>query len=241
MRDLPDHTQQIVLRYEGGFIGLEELAVRVGSIVPWDFKGNIFLAEGFESEDTEVDSHAETAASTAARSSAHKYQGDWSFKLETGDVADEYTYLGLNLVQPTGSKIAVQSMLGFDSGVKEIIYTLDAWDGTNYYHAAIKYNRNDQKLYYLDSSSTYQEFASSVRLGKAAFMWVPFRLGFDPTTGYYTKAYVAGVEYDLSGYAMNSGSTVGNSLIVVGVANYALAGLGCTIHVDNIVGAANVQ
>ena len=50
-KDLPDYTREMILRYEGGFVGLEELAARLKSIVPWDLKGNILLLEDFESEE----------------------------------------------------------------------------------------------------------------------------------------------------------------------------------------------
>lgn len=43
IKDLPDYTREMVIKYDAGFIGLEELAYRLKSIVPWDLRGNVIF------------------------------------------------------------------------------------------------------------------------------------------------------------------------------------------------------
>jgi len=241
MPDLPDYTRQMVLRYEGGFIGLEELAARLGSVVPWDLQGNILLAENFESEETEYELYAETVASTATRSSRHKFLGDWGIKLTTANAVDEYTCLAANILGPTTGKVAVFALLGLVDPVREILITANTWDGTTYHHPALKYTRTTQVLAILDEGEVWRTVAGGLILGTAAFRWYPFRLDFDLATGYYHKAYVAGVEYDLSGYANRGTATTGPPRINTVISNYAIAGVGSTVYLDSLVIAKNIQ
>jgi hypothetical protein len=241
MRDLPDYTREMVLRYTGGFIGLEELAARLGSVVPWDLQGNILLAEDFETEETEYTTHAETAASEVVRTTRHKFLGDWSMKLSTGSVADEYTSISREILGTKDCKVAVFALLGFEPPVKMIQIDAWSWDGTTYHHPSLIYRRSTQQLTIVDGDGNEQVIASSLVLGGAAFKWYPFRLDFDLATGYYHKAYVAGEEYDLSAYAAQGGATSGAPFIALTVSNYAEAAVGCDINLDSLVVAKNIQ
>lgn len=241
VRDLPDYTREMVIRYTGGFIGLEELATRLGFVGPWDLRGNIILAENFESEETEYTLYAESVNSSATRSSRHKFLGDWAIKLDTGDVADEYTSLHANVVCPQDCKVAVFALLGFDYTVKEILIEPYSWDGSIYYLPTLRYRRGTTELAITDENGNYQAIDSALSLGQVAFMWYPFRLDFDLATGNYHKAYVAGQEYDLSGYAMEPSLTSGSPFIALTISNYAVAAAGCIIYLDCLVIAKNVQ
>lgn len=240
VHDLPDYTREMIIKYTGGFIGLEELAYRLKSIVPWDLQGNVIFMEDFESEVTEWDLVPDGTGSSAARSSVRKWSGDWSIKLVAGDEVDASSYIERNYNGNEAVRLGFFSRLLLLSGTGAIIlrgsFQVGAFDN----HFALRFRPADQVLEYFDENGIWQTITLDW-LGRVDGGWWPLLLVVDLTTGYYVKAFFGGTEFDLSAYKVEQEDATGFSFagsLVVEVD--AVGAEGGTIHVDDIVVVKNV-
>jgi len=199
MGDLPDYTREMVLKGAAGFTGLEELAARLGSIVPWDVKGNIVLMEDFESEETEWLSSCDALGSTATRSSRHKYSGDWACKLYVvGNIAAYAAYYRYFHFPGTSKYAAFARLCWAGSNVKNSLgVTLQ--DGTKEYYAEVVYDLlTPETLKVLSTGGAYRDVSTTLKIRPDQYAWLPVLLTFSLTTGYYDKLYFGDYEYDIS-------------------------------------------
>lgn len=203
-KDLPDHTKEVILRYTGGFIGLEELSVRLGYPGPWEHGGNVVFMDNFDTEETDWDIAVTGAGAAVARSSRHKFSGDWSLKFTVPDVAGADATAQRWLSYPGSAKYGLFARLGWDTDLTAFFINLYMGDGTSKYQAWVQYNLNTQVLRLLHPTGPYANIATSLELGEAEVTFYPIFLVVDLDTGKYDKLYFADVEHDLSAYSLYS-------------------------------------
>jgi hypothetical protein len=240
VHDLPDYTREMIIKFTGGFIGLEELAYRLKSIVPWDLQGNVIFLEDFESEVTEWDLVVVGTLSSAARSSERKWSGDWSLKLVADDEVDATAYATRQFGVPDKTKLGIFTRLGFLNNQKEIIIECGVSQDNAQYQPALLYRGEANELYYRDDTDTFQLLASDVSLGLTEILWWPFLLVVDLETGKYVKAVVNNTTYDLSDKAMYDAGAGVPFYGSVAVRANAVGAFGTTTYVDDIIVVKNV-
>lgn len=240
MKDLPDYTREMVIRYEGGFIGLEELAARLGSIVPWDMKGNIVLMEDFESELTEWTLSATGTEAVATRQSRHKFSGDWAIRLEPGTGVSDWAYLCRDVYYPGLTKYAIFTRIAWASATInwELRATFEDMGVETW--ASIKYDLSAQTLSVKTESGVWQEIATGVIISSDTFVFHPILLIVDLVNNRYDKLYLDDTEYDLSTYTLSSADNLARTRLEVLVATYGPFPSGYPIYVDDIIIAKNV-
>ena len=240
MRDLPDYTKLITVNYEGGFVGLEELAARLGSIAPFNLKGNIVLMEDFESEETEWMLETSGVDSVAARTSRHKFSGDWAIKLTAGGGATDYAQMRRQIYCPGLSKLAIFARIAWVKGSYhwELFATYDILGVSTY--ARVGYDLETGDLYIKTTGGNYQAIASSLFITPAEYAFYPILLTVDLVNGKYDKLYFGDTEYDLSTYELSTVDDLANTYLEVGVINYGGGSYIWTIYVDDIIIAKNV-
>jgi len=240
VKDLPDYTREMIIKYTGGFIGLEELAARLGSIVPWDMKGNIVLAENFESELTDWYDGSDELGSTALRSSRHKYSGDWSVKLYNVGGADTEAILYRYFHFPGTTKYAAFTRFGWDEKCRKLLLHIRLYTGLKEFQIQVTYDLPTTTLSVLTTGDIDYEVTTSLTLSQSVVTWYPVLITFDLNTGYYDKLYVGDTEYDISSIALyyTEGGADPQGYIIVG----ALMGnaVPFTAYVDDIIIAKNV-
>jgi len=240
MGDLPDYTRQVTIRYEGGFLGLEELAVRLGFPGVWNLKGNIILMEDFESELTEWADES-TGTCTATRSSRHKFSGDWALKLYNPGGAGAIQSITRRYFQNPGSgKFAVFSRWCWTTGNVDNLIGVAISKGTTNYFAEVRYNLiSPLTLYIYTTGGTYYEVDAALDVSPDDYAWFPVLLTFNLDTGYYDKLYFADQEYDISDVPMYSAELGGDVVasVYVGTGEEETE---FTTYVDDIIIAKNV-
>jgi hypothetical protein len=240
LKDLPDYTKEITLTGLAGFTGLEELAVRLGSIVPWDMKGNIVLMEDFESELTEWTDGSDSPC-TATRSSRHKFSGDWSLKLNYPSalgVKNIRAYRDFHFPGMVKYAAFARFCLGDGSNIpwlflelynSETLYIIDLrWDGSNITFSVIT------------TGGAYQDIPGCLTFIPGIDTWFPIMITFDLKSGYYDKLYISGQEFDISDIPLYSEPSVGRTwgYFEVGVQQASEGAI--ATYVDDIIIAKNV-
>lgn len=200
--DLPDYTRRITHIYTGGFIGLEELAVRLGSIVPYNLQGNVIFMEDFETEETEWTLDEDGGDSLASRQTRQKYQGNWAMKLLADDVASAYAGMS-NLIHIPGlAKYGQYGRFKWDENLQRLRFRNHFLvEGVNYY-VGMRYSLPTTTLEVESGDDTWVPVATNLSIGEGTAVWYPITLTYDLVNLLYDKLKIAEYEYDISAYSI---------------------------------------
>lgn len=240
-RDLPDGTRKMILEFSGGLVGLEELAARLGSIVPWDMQGNVFLSEDFEG--TEINWTPETAGVGAAidLTSDRYYGGVKSLQLTVPNLANAYArikrYLphlgtkkygfGCALILPGPHGCALKFMATFK---RSAVLT----------YAGIKIDNEGGYIMVRTAADTWTNVLA-IPGHDANLTWHLLQFYADLESGYHDKLRYDDEEVDLSAYALGTAAQAGTDrYCLLECGYYATSNLGGDYYVDNIVAVRNV-
>jgi len=239
-RGHPDYITPVTHVTVEGLAGLEELAARLSSIVPWDMEGNVVLMEDFETELTDWTDTSSGGTSSAARSSRHKYSGDWSVKLDVAGAAVTYATIRRLLHYPGLLKYALFGRFCFDEDAEYIELGAELNTGEEEYVAYAKYDRANETLEVYSTGEAYVSAGTPPALSQATPVFYPLLLTLDLATGYYDKLYLGDTEYDISTIPLwretNDDPPRGKLFAKAGTVATAVF----TAYVDDIVLAKNV-
>jgi len=241
VKDLPDYTRQMVIKYEGGFVGLEELAIRLGFIGPWDLRGNVILMDDFESELTEWATDTEAGGSSVARSSTHKYSGDWSVKLSIAALVNGYASIIRRLLPPGLLRYGLFARFGWEYNYGLISLYLNYMTGTTRYTVDVDYDALAGTLVVYPHGGGTHTVASDLWVSFSGFKWIPMLVTFDMATKCYDKIYFADVEYDVSGVEIAHSGTTAKPCIEVNPMAFNEAANAWTCYIDDVLLAKNVS
>lgn len=239
-KDLPDHTKQMTVVFGGGLVGLEELAARLGSIVPWDLQGNIVLMEDFETELTEWGTEIDGAGVTIALVTERKYSGDYSLRIGIPSGSGTSGWAYRSIYYPGLVKYCLFCRAGWADGMNKIELSMELYDGTYHYAIAIDYDALISTLRVYDDTGAYQEITDSLSLIPSDLTWFPLYVFFDLSTLKYDKVVIGSAEYDLSAYGIFREADGSTPHAVIKVKTIKTDTLAYVVYFDDIILAKNV-
>lgn len=240
-RDLRDGTRKMVLEFSGGFVGLEELAARLGSIVPFDMQGNVFLAEDFEIDLNNWTAETAVEGDGVVISETYHHSLYSSLNLTAASAAGAYArikrYLphlgakkhgfGCALVLPHAHGCALKFMATFK---KSAVLT----------YAGIKIDNENGQIMVRTADDTWTNVLA-IAGHDANHTWHLLQWYCDLVTGYHDKLRWDDTEVDLSAYALAATAEAGtDTYCLIECGYYATSNLGGDYYVDDIVAVRNV-
>ncbi len=165
-----------------------ELAVRLGSIVTDDRRGNVVWLEDFERGLSNRWRLSPYGASTAVISGEASKSGFYSAKIQTGAASGNLMDLHHYMPLPVESKIGFEAHFSIQEHVGEIIFFLYIYDGTDEITAGVKYLPGTDKWQYYNVGGTWSDLFTSMALleYKECFHMVKFVVDYE--TGEYVRA-----------------------------------------------------
>ena len=241
VKDLPDYTREMLIKYTGGFIGLEELATRLGFPGPFDLRGNVIFMDNFESELTEWADASTGGTGYIARSSARKFSGDWSLKLYNSGIAGEIATAEHDVCPAGIGKYGVFARFGYDGNCQKLTLGINIRDGVREYEAEVRYNLATKQLIVLTAGGAEHIVASDLELLPWDVLFVPVLMTFDLSAGKYMKVYIGDLEYDVSDIDLFDVGAQTTYQGYVYVTSEATTPAAFTVYVDDIIVLKNVQ
>ncbi|MBA7716845.1 hypothetical protein ES703_125927 [subsurface metagenome] len=239
-QDLPDYTRKMIIEYTGGFMGLEELAVRLGSIVPWDMRGNVVFMEDFETEETEWDKTEVKAGDSVTRQTRRKWSGNWAMKMVTSDVNNAETRLYRDIAHPGDTKVAIFSRIAFDRDLRDLRFGFLEHKGVPLNRFFLRYQLQTTELSIHIEPDIWEVIDDSLNFEPTTYIWLPICLTVNLETSKYDKLRMGSHEYDISAYGPDIGVINRTPLLRPYVYNHEIDDVGATIYVDDIVLVKNV-
>ena len=201
-RDLPDGTRKMTIAYTGGFVGLEELAVRLGSIVPYNLLGNVVLMEDFETTLTEWVADVIGVGNTVARSTTHKYSGSYSIEFDISTPGTNWGMVTRHIYYPGVDKYGLFCRAAWDDSMEVFDISVSFYDGIYVYGNGVKYDYLNKRLQIYDDTGDWVTIDDDLDLGFPSLTWCPMLFTFDLASLLFDKVYIAGHEYDISAYGV---------------------------------------
>ncbi|MCK4722491.1 MAG: hypothetical protein KAT75_04265 [Dehalococcoidia bacterium] len=203
-QDLPDYTRKVIIEYTGGFIGLEELATRLGFIAPFNLQGNLVLMEDFETEETEWTSATGVPLDTVLRTSRTKWSGNWCIHCHTeaGAGAEAWAIRALHF-----AGIARYGLFGrakWDADLGILGFEILLQSRTHTYYVGVRYNLTTTTLEVRDIGVADHVVDNALTINPATAIWFPILLTFDLNTLLFDRLYFAEIEYDISAHAFTA-------------------------------------
>jgi len=184
-----------------------ELAVRLGSIVTFDRRGNVLWMDNFESgiegwEDGSGDgNHSFSWNPTYHRS------GGFCAKLTTDDDTDDNAFMLRRLPYPTLSKNGFEYSFINDIRRKEQYIRLDHYDGDDLLRGYLRWTQSTRTWAYYTGTSypgSWVDLAPVIKLEGLVPIFHTIKLVCDFENGEYVRLLVNDTVYDMSGIPLYS-------------------------------------
>lgn len=177
---------------------LAEHAVRLGSPVSFDRRGNVMWFDDFESGIQKWHGGGLGEGWAVAASAAAARNGAFSVKLTTGAVIDYAVELSHRWYFPALSKVGFEASFAIVDTSHTIEFTQYFFDGSHRHYGGLRYLPDDDKLQYYDENGDWQDLATGLDLVEYAEVFHTIKLVMDLSTHKYVRALLNDVEYDLS-------------------------------------------
>lgn len=146
------------------------------------------------------------------RSISHMKSGNYSLKLTTGDLEDDYAAIRYYLQNVALKKIGVEYSFALGSCIKRIENLITLFNGTHYHWVHTLYYPQDEILRIIKKDGSEQTIAN-VKLFAKDNLFNSWKMTFDYDTKRWIAVYLNDVKYDVSEYEMPSGDSTQASYI----------------------------
>jgi len=181
-----------------------ENAVRLGSIVTFDRRGNVLWLDDFE--DCNIDKWVTGAGSESEITPEAARSGSFSAKLTAPASEAGRGYIEKFFPQPRYSKIGFEISFTLTEDVRFFYMQIFWWTGTQAYEAEARYFVDTEELYIRKEDHPVTDVAQWVLIAENLNLRLyrnPFhtmKLVMDPVTIKYERLILSNMEYDISNY-----------------------------------------
>jgi len=213
---------------------LGELAVRLGSIVWFDRRGDVILLDDFESglpkwAGTYVGDGASVGLSNVLARS-----GGWSVLLTAGSTGGRSASITHVIPYPVLSRFGLECSFCIDDKLDELTMAFSLFDGVDFRTAALKYDAPEKALRYLDDVG-YQDLVTGLELFHSGLPFWTWKVVANFSAGTYERVVLNEAEHDLSGTPLGTGESVVVPNIEVWIQNKGLAGENAQVYLDDVI------
>ncbi len=214
---------------------MAELAVRLGSIVSFDRRGDVIFLDDFEDGIVKWVGAAFPLTGSVASDTTYARSGAKCVKMVTGAVSGALAQLTWYGAYPALSKLGLELSWASQQELYNIDLNLYAYDGTKYLQGALSYDRPTYTLRYFDSTGAWVALAASLQTRELLPLWNTLKLVMDPVTGRYVRALFGATEYDMSALDLYSDASGFASHLIATAVLTAQEAVAKTAYLDDVI------
>ena len=218
---------------------MAELAVRLGSIVSFDRRGDVVWLDDFEDNIAKWDVSVIGGGSSAALSTDRPHSGNKSAKLTCATGTSPEVQLVKMFPYPilsgVGFEVAVCGYTSFDYLLADIVLA----NGTTITTARARYNPVAQTLQYLGADGNYHTIDTGVALVTGYNLYNRIKLVSDLAAGKLNRLLYNERSYDLSAYTAYTGASSAGPYLTVVIKVVGHTGDTDVVYVDDVIVTQN--
>lgn len=218
---------------------MAELAVRLGSIVSFDRRGDVVWYDDFESTTLKWASVLAGAGAAVARSTAMAYHGDASLAITAGSDGSHYANAYRNLELPVLSKVGVELAFAHEGNTSAVSLLLQVHTGGTALWPAVAYSHVAKTLSYYAATGATVILATGVSLPYSAQIWNHLKLVIDIDDAEYQRLIVGSTTYDMTGIACLTSASVAVPLLQTQIIHEGVAGSNPVCYVEDVIFTQN--
>lgn len=196
---------------------LGELAVRLGSIVTHDRRGDVLWLDDFEATLNKWDESTIGTGAAIAIDTLWARNGAQSLHLTGGSDSLRRAFVAHTNPLTGLSNIGMELAVMFDGDFDNFTLDFSVFDGTDRLRGRLRYQDDTNILEYIDSSNNPVTLESSFVLAHFDSEFHVLKLVIDAVGRNYVRAIVDQTEYDLSGVNLHVSTSAGSPRIVASV------------------------
>jgi len=218
---------------------MAELAVRLGSPVAYDRRGDVVWYDDFENGVSRWSELGSGTGHALAADTTYSLRGAASALLTAGSDGLQNGLMRFAITSTVSDRMGVAEAIALGDNIAQHWLFFEYLDGANRYEWAILYDHLVNTLSYQDSTGTFIAFASGVILRDTKGGWAEAKLVCDLVAHTYVRFQLGAVEYSLDGLGVfNAPSAAApRTMISVQIQGDALAI--ATLYVDDVILTAN--
>lgn len=214
---------------------LGELAVRLGSIVTHDRRGDVIFLDNFEDGLGKWDTGSDGGGDSVALSSARARSGRLSALLTSGSGVGGYAQIfrGVNL--PVLSGLGVELSFSVPVALETLVLQLHVLDGSRRYRFEVTYDDANNRLDRLHVGGGLTTVASGLVLAGWGRMFHTLKLVGNTLNGKYGRLILNDETYDLEGAVAYNGTDYGAPRLELTVTARGRDGYNDAVHIDDVI------
>jgi len=222
-----------------GLDDLGEHAVRLGSPVLWDRRGDVLVADAFDRGLGEWNWNYNGTGADVQLWTGENRQGAYCVNLVAGKTTNGWAGISRAIPYAVRSRIGLEASVGLDADTSNWQWAITWRDGAWVWDARMRYDFQNQVLQYYDDAAAWQTFATGVKVRAWSGAWSTGKLVVDLTTQEYVRALFADHEYDLSAYGIVKSTTATVVELTVSLIQFGVLGANPEGKVDSVIVTRN--
>lgn len=231
----PDFGMYAVKETVSGLADIGELAVRLGSIVTFDRRGDVYWFDDFEDDITKWMVGGDDATYEVVWSPVATHKGAFSIELKAGSGGSYYAYMRKYAAPIPLTRLGFECWYTINSNSEYIDITIGRCESGEVTYGTLRLKPATRELQYEDSKGNYQTFKTLASLETTVYHFAPMKLVIDLVTGKYVRALFLDKEYDLSSYSLRTASTAAKLSTWMQIYHKGEDGTNRSIYVDNVI------
>lgn len=216
-------------------LDLGELAVRLGSPVTFDRRGDVIFLDEFENGLGHCQTLTSGAGGAVEMTTDETRYGGYAAKLIGGSDSSRWALLHYILPKPIFSGIGLETHFRVGDDVEYVSLRILVYDGTYYHEGEIRHDQANNRWEYLKADGTYVVFQTGAIIPSAAHLFHPAKLVVDLENDEYIRALVTGEEEDLSGIPLRVVLSAVNPDLRARVMVTSTAGNNGWVYADSVI------
>lgn len=182
-------------------VGNAELAGRLGFPASWDQRGHILWWTDFRDGLAGLNTDTDGAGASVVIDPSYSLSGGYSVKLSSANAGERWSEVGVAMDAPPVGQLGAYIRWMKLGDIELLELHIEAYGSVGYYHAAVRYDQDNDRLDYLDSDEEWQVLEEHFYTTDDV-TWHNLKLAIDWSAGTYLRVLAGGAEYDMSEHSL---------------------------------------
>jgi len=234
-RDLPDWGAQSSQATVHEVTDLGELAVRLGSIVTHDRRGDVIWFDGFEDGLLKWTTATFGTGAAVDLSVVRARNGLFAARLVAGSDGGQAARLDKTIPFPVVSPMGAEFSFMLQQNIDNLQFVFDLFDGVDVTQYLITWSDVNNNLLYQDSAGDNQVLASTIDLSQVVSLFHTIKLVVDMESSEYGRLILDQTSYSLSDIAGFVSADVTSPAVRIRINLIGRADSNDIIRVDDVI------